>query len=66
MSTTPTSLDWRRSRRCEAGSCVEVALTGNDVAVRDSKNPDGPVLRFSMDEWAAFLGGVEEGDFRFN
>ena len=38
------------------GDCVEVArnLPGI-VAVRDSKNPDGPVLMVSKDEWARFI-----------
>lgn len=66
MSTFPPALDWRRSRRCDTGSCVEVALIGNDVAVRDSKNPDGLVLRFSMDEWDTFQEGVRAGDFSFS
>ena len=41
------------------GDCVEVArnLSGV-VAVRDSKNPDGPVLVLSKDEWASFITRV--------
>ena len=40
----------------QGGNCVEVArnLPGL-VAVRDSKNPDGPVLTFSGDEWTRFI-----------
>jgi hypothetical protein len=46
------------------GNCVEVAnLTGGHVGVRDSKNIPGPVLRFTPDEWNAFLGGVRDGEF---
>ena len=48
---------------CEDGACVEVASSGDGVAMRDSKNQDGPMLRFSRAEWAAFLGGVKAGDF---
>jgi len=52
---------WRKSARSSGTgqNCVEVAanLTGT-VAVRDSKNPDGGVLRFSPDEWKAFLESV--------
>ena len=41
------------------GNCVEVARNlPAAVAVRDSKNPDGPVLMFSRDEWASFIGRV--------
>jgi hypothetical protein len=32
-------------------------------AVRHSKNPDGPKLIFTADEWAAFLQGVRNGEF---
>ncbi|MEJ2579462.1 MAG: Scr1 family TA system antitoxin-like transcriptional regulator [Kineosporiaceae bacterium] len=34
-----------------------------EVLVRDSKHPDGPVLHFTRTEWAAFLGGVHDGEF---
>jgi Domain of unknown function (DUF397) len=46
------------------GNCVEVAgLAGGDIGVRDSKDSEGPVLRFTPDEWRAFLGGVRNGEF---
>ena len=46
------------------GDCVEVAsLPGGETGVRDSKDPDGPVLRFTPGEWQAFLGGVKDGQF---
>ena len=45
-------------------NCVEVAsLPGGKVGVRDSKDPEGPVLRFTPDEWSAFLGGARNGEF---
>ena len=38
------------------GNCVEVAeLPGGSVGVRNSREPAGPVLRFTRDEWDAFL-----------
>ena len=46
------------------GNCVEVAsLPGGKVGVRHSKKSGGPVLRFTSDEWHAFLGGVRNGEF---
>jgi Domain of unknown function (DUF397) len=46
------------------GNCVEVAsLSGGGIGVRDSKDTEGPVLRFTPDEWHAFLGGVRNGEF---
>ncbi len=52
---------WRTSSYSgsNGGTCVEVAgnLPGV-VAVRDSKDPDGPVLTFSRADWAAFVAGI--------
>jgi hypothetical protein len=46
------------------GNCVEVAsLAGGGIGVRDSKDADGAVLRFTPDEWHAFVGGVRNGEF---
>jgi hypothetical protein len=46
------------------GNCVEVAnLPGGQVGVRHSKHTEGLVLRFTPDEWQAFLGGVRNGEF---
>ena len=61
-----TDARWRKSTRSgnNGGNCVEVArnLPGA-VAVRDSKDPDGPVLIFAPTEWQAFAAGVSAGEF---
>ncbi|MEU1982327.1 DUF397 domain-containing protein [Nocardia sp. NPDC019395] len=47
---------WFKSSHSQAGGeCVEVAHLSDTVGVRDSKNPSGPVLRFSPAEWDAFI-----------
>jgi hypothetical protein len=43
--------------------CVEVAAIDGGVAVRDSKDPDGPVLNFTHGEMLAFLQGAKAGEF---
>lgn len=49
-----------------AGTCVEVAaLPDGGAAVRDGKNPGGPVLLFDDGEWTAFLEAVRAGRFDF-
>jgi hypothetical protein len=52
----------RTSSACTGGSCVGVSI-GEEVVVADTKMADGPVLRFSRDEWADFLVGVKNGEF---
>jgi len=55
---------WRRSAACGGSpNCVEVAMRAQSVAVRDSKDPAGPVLEFTVAEWAAFVAGVRGGQF---
>ena len=54
---------WRKSRHsANAGNCVEVAgnLAGV-VMVRDSKEPDGPMLVFSPQAWNAFARRAKRG-----
>jgi len=59
------SQEWRKSSRSGGnnGQCVEVRHHGEAVQVRDSKDPTGPILRFTREEWTAFLGGAKEGEF---
>lgn len=55
---------FRRSSFCGDGGCVEVAtLPGDQIALRDSKNDDSPILTFTPEEWDAFVAGVLDGQF---
>jgi hypothetical protein len=46
------------------GNCVEMAeLPDGTIGMRDSKYPDGPVLRFTPVEWKQFLAGARHGEF---
>lgn len=58
-----STLRWRKAARSSGtgNDCVEVADLGDGTAVRDSKNPAGPALSFSREEWAAFAERVREG-----
>jgi len=65
MGHTLDNVIWRKSSYSgsNGGNCVEVAgnLPGL-VAVRDSKDPHGPNLTFSRDEWRAFATCVKRGE----
>lgn len=67
-ATTPAApqplAGFRRSSFCSDGMCVEVAADSGGILVRDTKDPsDGPVLRFTTQEWIDFLSGVAAGEF---
>jgi hypothetical protein len=64
MDESSSTLQWRRSTRCGSSACVEVAIGRESVLVRDSKDPQGPVLTFTAAEWAAFTEGVAAGEFK--
>jgi monoamine oxidase len=54
------SVTWR-SAPCSDGNCVEIASADSKVLVRNSRDPHGPVLVFTPDEWDAFVAGVRSG-----
>lgn len=61
MTTSPR---WRKSTRSSGagGNCVEVSVDvlPGLVGVRDSKDADGPILRFTPAAWRSFLAGVPD------
>jgi hypothetical protein len=56
-----TSVSWRKSSYSggNGGNCIQVAGLPGTIAVRDSKDPDGPALLFTAAEWAAFTARVK-------
>jgi hypothetical protein len=60
-----TRLVWRKpSYSVNEVNCVEIAdLPDGGAAVRDSKDPTGPVLAVPLAQWAAFVGAASRGEF---
>jgi hypothetical protein len=54
---------WRKSSHSgsNGGNCIEIATRTGTVAVRDSKNPHGPVLAFGPQDWKRFADQVKAG-----
>jgi Domain of unknown function (DUF397) len=63
-AVTP-GVTWRVSSLCAGnGECVAVAkLPTGHVAVRDTKNPDGPQLMLTASQWRQFIEAVQSGAF---
>jgi len=54
---------WLKSSFCQSGECVEVSAVDGMVLLRDSKAPQAGTLRFSSDEFDAFVRGAVAGEF---
>lgn len=57
---SPAGPTWFKSSYSGSGTteCVEAAHLADATAVRDSKNPDGPMLTFGRVTWTGFLAAV--------
>lgn len=54
--------NWRKARRSIGnGECVEVGSASGNVAVRDSKDSSGPVIRYPADAWRKFVTSTRLG-----
>jgi len=62
LGSTP---GWMKSSRSTGnGACVEVKSPATEaVVVRDSKDPQGPVLTFAPEAWSAFVTDVDRGAY---
>lgn len=62
----PAPMKWQKSGRSNpSGNCVEMAPLpgGHEIAVRNSRDPEGPVLIYTVDEIRALVDGARDGDF---
>jgi Domain of unknown function (DUF397) len=61
MKANETPVTWRKSSFSQGGDCVEFAYNSTRIFVRDSKDPYGHTLEFTVAEWAAFIGHIKSG-----
>lgn len=55
---------WQTATKSGAGqNCVQLRRNGQVVELRDSKDPEGPIHRFTRGEIDAFLDGAKKGEF---
>lgn len=59
-----SGVEWQRAPGDTSEASVEIAfLPGGAVAMRNSAEPEGPVLRYTAAEWEAFVLGAKDGEF---
>ena len=64
IARNPSARWLKSSYSGPTGNCVEIAfLAGGEIAVRNSREPEGPALVFTPTEWGAFLSGARDGEF---
>jgi predicted secreted Zn-dependent protease len=56
-------LTWRTALNCDGGACVEVAADRDVVLIRNSRQPSGPLVEYTPEEWHEFVSGIKNGDF---
>ena len=54
---------WKKSSLSGLNGCVEVGQMADAIAIRNSRQPDGPFLVFSVEQWRAFLHRARAGEF---
>lgn len=65
MSAGPR-INWRTSSRSQNTNCVEVGEMETTIAMRDSKDREGPVLIFARQRWLEFVASAKAGEFDLN
>lgn len=65
MGNDSSTARWVKSSASNGnGACVEMAAHKQEgIYVRNSRDPEGPVLHFTKEEWIAFVAGVKAGEF---
>jgi hypothetical protein len=60
---TCLEVGWQKATYSGENGCVEARAEHDHVYLRDSKDPEGPILTFNRAEWLAFVAGVRNDEF---
>ena len=60
---TQEELGWRRSKKCDAGACVEVCIGHHEVMIHNSSDPTGVTIDVRSQVWQEFLTEIKLGLF---
>lgn len=65
MLDTESSTDtpWRTAAKSGGGNCIQVMRRNDVIMIADSKDPRGPILSYTLQEFDAFLDGAKRGEF---
>ena len=65
MQNDQSKARWIKSSASQGnGACVETrSVKEGEILVRNSRDPEGPILSFTKAEWVAFVAGVKAGEF---
>src|SRR5882757_8610655 len=61
--TERSAVFWLKAQASGATGCVEIRSTDDKIAMRDSKDPDGPILVYTPTAFSAFLAGAQNREF---
>jgi Domain of unknown function (DUF397) len=66
MEFDRSTVHWTKSSASggTGGACVETtSIKEDEILVRNSRDPEGPILAFTKAEWVAFIIGAKAGEF---
>ena len=62
-AASSTYIRWRTAAKSGGGNCIQVARRDDVIMIADSKNPGGPILVYTLQEFHAFINGIKNGEF---
>ena len=56
-------LNWTKSTKCTSETCLEIAISGDNVYLRNSNDLTGECLVCNAGDWRSFLAGARNNEF---